>query len=74
MGTCCSKNTEEVTFEDIEREGWETDEEEVLGEGDSGAIIRLRGSSSSVSVFSRQGKKVVNQDAMTVWEVFFTIT
>ncbi|KAI4324493.1 hypothetical protein MLD38_029980 [Melastoma candidum] len=49
------------------------DEEEVayeLKEGDRGAKIRLRGSSDYVSMFKQQGKKGVNQDAMTVWENF----
>lgn len=67
MGACCSKNVENVGFQDLEPEEWESDGEEVL-EGDCGAKIRLRGSSSSVSVFSKQGKKGVNQDAVTVWE------
>lgn len=37
--------------------------------GDAGARIRLHGSSKYVSMFSQQGKKGVNQDSMTVWEV-----
>lgn len=38
------------------------------GVGDS-ARVRLRGSSTAVAMFSQQGWKGVNQDAMTVWEV-----
>ncbi|OWM81667.1 probable protein phosphatase 2C 73 [Punica granatum] len=70
MGACCSKNIDDFGYEDIEPEEWETDGEDVLGEGDCGAKIRLKGSSSFVSVFSKQGKKGVNQDALTVWEEF----
>ncbi|KAL0344421.1 UNVERIFIED_CONTAM: putative protein phosphatase 2C 73 [Sesamum radiatum] len=36
--------------------------------GDAGARIRLQGSSRYVSMFTQQGRKGVNQDAMTVWE------
>ncbi|KAK4744263.1 hypothetical protein SAY87_010575 [Trapa incisa] len=71
MGACCSTNKEYFAAEDLEPQEWESDEEEeIVEEGDCGAKIRLKGSSSYVSVFSKQGKKGVNQDAMTVWEDF----
>ncbi|KAI6698560.1 hypothetical protein NL676_018679 [Syzygium grande] len=39
-------------------------------EGDLGARVRLRGSNDSCCMFSKRGKKGINQDAMTVWEDF----
>ncbi|XP_009782883.1 putative protein phosphatase 2C 65 [Nicotiana tabacum] len=41
-----------------------------VGKGDFGAHIRLHGYSKFVSMYSQQGKKGINQDAMTVWENF----
>ncbi|KAK4752880.1 hypothetical protein SAY87_021678 [Trapa incisa] len=71
MGGCFSRNKKEYfVAEDLEPEEWKSDEEDVVEEGDYGAKIRLKGSSTYVSVFSKQGKKGVNQDAMTVWEDF----
>ena len=32
--------------------------------------IKLRGSSRFVSMYCQQGRKSVNQDALTVWEVW----
>ncbi|CAN4126233.1 unnamed protein product [Withania somnifera] len=42
----------------------------MVGRGDLGANIRLCGFSKFVSMYSQQGKKGINQDAMTVWENF----
>lgn len=39
--------------------------------GDCGARVRIRGSSKFVSMYSQQGSKGINQDALTVWEVSF---
>lgn len=47
----------------------EDDHHGVVGKGDFGANIRLHGYSKFVSMYSQQGKKGINQDAMTVWEV-----
>ncbi|KAK4377607.1 hypothetical protein RND71_003903 [Anisodus tanguticus] len=46
------------------------DDHGVVGKGDFGANIRLHGYSKFVSMYSQQGKKGINQDAMTVWENF----
>ncbi|KAL3356988.1 hypothetical protein AABB24_017580 [Solanum stoloniferum] len=48
----------------------EDDHHGVVGKGDFGANIRLHGYSKFVSMYSQQGKKGINQDAMTVWENF----
>lgn len=42
---------------------------QVIAIGNRGARIRLQGSTKFVSMFTRQGRKGTNQDAMTVWEV-----
>ncbi|KAI3514856.1 hypothetical protein L1887_13603 [Cichorium endivia] len=51
---------------DIDRE----DSDQVIAIGDCGARIRIQGSTNFISMFTRQGRKGVNQDAMTVWENF----
>lgn len=38
--------------------------------GDGGARVRLQGASTFISMFTQQGRKGINQDAMTVWEEF----
>lgn len=38
--------------------------------GDIEARIRLEGPSRFTSMYSQQGRKGTNQDAMTVWEVY----
>ncbi|XP_076916985.1 putative protein phosphatase 2C 65 [Bidens hawaiensis] len=43
---------------------------QVIAIGNRGARIRLQGSTKFVSMFTRQGRKGTNQDAMTVWEDF----
>ncbi|KAM7262739.1 hypothetical protein ACFE04_000422 [Oxalis oulophora] len=40
------------------------------GVAECGSIVRVRGSSNNTSMFVQQGRKGVNQDAMTVWENF----
>lgn len=52
-----------------EEEAREFEDRGIVLRGDAGARVRLQGSSKYVSMFSQQGKKGVNQDAMTVWEV-----
>lgn len=74
MGACCSCHLGiggqyagySVPEEESERA---FDDGGVVLRGDAGARVRLQGSSKYVSMFSQQGKKGVNQDAMTVWEV-----
>ncbi|KAL8517158.1 hypothetical protein ACS0TY_015393 [Phlomoides rotata] len=73
MGGCCSCHLGGhyggYSFQEEEEEGVFEDGGLVL-RGDAGARVRLHGSSKYVSMFSQQGKKGVNQDAMTVWERF----
>ncbi|XP_019059638.1 PREDICTED: probable protein phosphatase 2C 65 isoform X2 [Tarenaya hassleriana] len=45
-------------------------EEDEVRKTDDGAVIRSRGSSEHISMAIQQGKKGINQDAMTVWENF----
>ncbi|KAM3287723.1 putative protein phosphatase 2C 65 [Capsicum chacoense] len=52
-----------------QKEG-EDDYQSIVGRGDLGANVRLCGFSKFVSMYSQQGKKGINQDAMTVWENF----
>ncbi|MCD7470217.1 hypothetical protein HAX54_009931 [Datura stramonium] len=48
----------------------EDDHQSIVRRGDLGANVRLSGFSKFVSMYSQQGKKGINQDAMTVWENF----
>ncbi|CAA0830576.1 Probable protein phosphatase 2C 65 [Striga hermonthica] len=77
MGACCSCHrggsfvsyyAEEV--EERRAREYDDGDDDIILKGDSGARIRLQGSSKQVSMFSQQGKKGINQDAMTVWESF----
>ncbi|XP_062094946.1 probable protein phosphatase 2C 65 [Humulus lupulus] len=76
MGGCCSSKHnrrrggyfgddffEEKAYED-------DDEEDDMRYGEKGARIRLRGSSTYTSMYTQQGRKGINQDAMTIWENF----
>ncbi|GAB2229542.1 hypothetical protein Droror1_Dr00013788 [Drosera rotundifolia] len=77
MGTCCSK---EVIggFRDREVDVYEHEgdhrhhhhHEHQVRRGDYGASVRLQGSSTFVAMATQQGRKGINQDAMTVWEDF----
>jgi hypothetical protein len=74
MGGCCSHDVSvrgrvesEVDDGDCDYDDYE-DINDVMYEND-GAIVRLRGFSKVVSMYTQQGKKGVNQDSMTVWEV-----
>ena len=74
MGACCSCHTRigraEGFFIDEEARPREIDDDNITFRGDGGARIRLQGWSRHVSMYSQQGRKGVNQDAMTVWERF----
>ncbi|KAL8504914.1 hypothetical protein ACS0TY_016202 [Phlomoides rotata] len=75
MGACCSCHTRigraQGFFIDEEARPREVeDDENIIFRGDGGARIRLQGWSRHVSLHSQQGRKGVNQDAMTVWERF----
>lgn len=72
MGACCSK---EIYYGDGVIDAIEEKEEDDFGEdnvdiGDYGARVRLHGASKFISMYTQQGRKGVNQDAMTVWEVY----
>ncbi|KAE8696601.1 putative protein phosphatase 2C 65 [Hibiscus syriacus] len=82
MGACCSTEctykgrrhgkheSEERDEKDGHGHGRHDDDNNITSIGHNGAIIRLQGSSSHTSMYSRKGKKGINQDAMTVWENF----
>ena len=77
MGVCCSKDgmyRESSMEEDVDEREDEADEEDDIRHGDGGARIRLQGPSRFTSMYTQQGRKGINQDSMTVWEVtFFSI-
>ncbi|WCJ27971.1 Protein phosphatase 2C family protein [Euphorbia peplus] len=77
MGACCSKEEqigergrilEESGIE--EREGEMNEEDDQITIVDYGARMRMQGCSKFISMYTQQGKKGTNQDAMTVWEDF----
>lgn len=71
MGACCTKDGG-CTGSMGDLVEWKEDEagEEIdIRRGDDGDLIRLKGPSSFTSMYSQQGRKGINQDAMTVWEV-----
>ncbi|XP_028767541.1 probable protein phosphatase 2C 65 [Neltuma alba] len=74
MGNCCSNNVprpysmeKEVNETEFEH-GEDHSSISTYSEGEG--RVRLRGHSRLVSMYSQQGRKGVNQDAMTVWEDF----
>ncbi|CAH8334486.1 unnamed protein product [Eruca vesicaria subsp. sativa] len=70
MGVCCSKGTGITVENGADDSNDHSDTEAVVRDTNDGAIIRSRGSSKHVSMAIKQGKKGINQDAMTVWENF----
>ncbi|PON94359.1 Protein phosphatase [Trema orientale] len=76
MGGCCSTKHNRRSggfFEDAffdEKEYEDDDQEDDMRYGENGARIRLRGSSIYTSMYTQQGRKGINQDAMTIWENF----
>lgn len=74
MGACCTKDYMYgggyVTNDKDERDYSNGGEEgEEVRRGEDGATVRIRGSSVFTSMFTQRGRKGINQDAMTVWEV-----
>ncbi|KAL2330653.1 hypothetical protein Fmac_018234 [Flemingia macrophylla] len=70
MGGCCSHEVSvrgKVESEVDDRE-YDYDRENDVTYERGGALVRLRGSSKFVSMYSQQGQKGVNQDSMAVWE------
>ncbi|KAF5750771.1 hypothetical protein HS088_TW03G01110 [Tripterygium wilfordii] len=72
MGACCSKEPHFGGFieDDADEIEYGDGEDDDLRNGDCGARVRLQGSSKYISMYTQQGRKGVNQDAMTVWEDF----
>lgn len=68
MGNCCTYDVSIRSQFENNRE-FESEEEVIITNDEGGGRIRLKGSSKFVSMYSQQGKKGVNQDSMTVWEV-----
>ncbi|KAJ8753800.1 hypothetical protein K2173_000054 [Erythroxylum novogranatense] len=74
MGACCSRDLD--TDENVVADVAEEKKQEVVHEEDDffiadfGARVRLHGASKYLSMYSQQGRKGINQDAMTVWEEF----
>ncbi|KAL2557851.1 putative protein phosphatase 2C 65 [Forsythia ovata] len=69
MGQCCSCHIESYYVDNHEEER-EVEHEDITFRGHAGANVRMQGSSKVVSMYTQQGKKGTNQDAMTVWENF----
>lgn len=80
MGACCSTGERPHGFFMAEegQKGKENRAEKgsdhhIQNAENSGVRVRFEGSSRFTSMFSQQGRKGINQDAMTVWEVVFHI-
>ncbi|XP_010931503.1 probable protein phosphatase 2C 73 [Elaeis guineensis] len=65
MGGCCSK-------EEVRPGGLQCKAEEEIFDGkeEDGGCVRLKGWCTFASMYTQQGWKGVNQDAMTIWEDF----
>lgn len=72
MGGCCSRDVavRDKVESEVDDGEYEHDHDNHVTYEDDGARIMIRGSSRFVSMDCQQGKKGVNQDAMTVWEDF----
>ncbi|KAJ4979493.1 hypothetical protein NE237_010273 [Protea cynaroides] len=72
MGGCCSKKEiiQGIKAERQEAEYCNEELESDIRQGDHGSRVRLRGPSQFTSMFSKAGRKGVNQDSMTIWEGF----
>uniref|UniRef100_A0A6N2N1R6 PPM-type phosphatase domain-containing protein n=1 Tax=Salix viminalis TaxID=40686 RepID=A0A6N2N1R6_SALVM len=70
MGACCSKEPYSDGMVDDAIEEKEEEEGTDVIVGDYGARMRLCGASKYTSMYTQQGRKGINQDAMTVWEEF----
>lgn len=75
MGGCCSHEvsvrgrveSSEIDDGEYDYDDNENNDDDVTHEN-GGAMIRLKGSSRFVSMYTQQGKKGINQDSLTVWE------
>ncbi|KAF6174096.1 hypothetical protein GIB67_020278 [Kingdonia uniflora] len=68
MGACCSKSLSFGGFLEEEEEYEDEENEGSTRLGDYGARVRTHGYCKSAAMFTQQGKKGINQDAMTIWE------
>ncbi|KAK8926064.1 putative protein phosphatase 2C 73 [Platanthera zijinensis] len=70
MGGCCSRD--EAVDEALwnRREEEEAEDEDAVRVREDGARVRLEGSCGFASMYTQQGLKGVNQDAMVLWEDF----
>lgn len=76
MGACCSTGeriegsmVEEVHNRKQTRTEKEDDHIDIPNSHCAGANVGVKGSSRFISMFTQQGRKGINQDAMTVLEV-----
>lgn len=67
MGGCCSKQLELEGVVGGEIDGAEDGDDARIEDG--GSRVWLQGNSRCTSMFTQGGRKGINQDAMTVWEV-----
>ncbi|KAG7549102.1 PPM-type phosphatase domain [Arabidopsis thaliana x Arabidopsis arenosa] len=70
MGVCCSKGTGIIVEHGTDDSNEYGNGEAEVRDTNDGAVVRTHGSSKHVSMSIKQGKKGINQDAMTVWENF----
>ncbi|KAL7248644.1 hypothetical protein ACSBR2_003397 [Camellia fascicularis] len=72
MGACCSRRDrlEGGFMVEEGHNGGGEKEDDHHHMPKTGPRVRLEGSSRFISMFSQQGRKGINQDAMTVWENF----
>ncbi|MBA0684559.1 hypothetical protein Goari_026141, partial [Gossypium aridum] len=74
MGACCTTHIKyqgrNHAEDDLAKKEGKGHQQDLTTPGHNGAIVRLQGSSSFISMYTRKGKKGINQDAMTVWENF----
>lgn len=83
MGGCCSHdvalrgggrietevNDGEYEYDDSEDNNNNINNNDAVTYQNDGTMVRLKGFSKFVSMYTQQGMKGVNQDSMTVWEV-----
>lgn len=74
MGGCCSHNVSaqgkvESEVDDGEYDYEDENSNDHVTYQNDGSMVRFRGFSKAVSMYTQQGKKGINQDSMTVWEV-----
>lgn len=70
MGGCCSQEVavRGKVESELDDRDYDYDRENDVSYQQNGAMVRLKGSSRFVSMYSQQGQKGVNQDSMIVWE------